>query len=307
MPSPNLVHRLSIEQRLEHPSLLQRLFGPPVVLGTIRKALQLTLRITALRGRGQLNALRPVIRLVRLGLPTLPSSFSGMRVLHLSDLHADAPIPLVNGIIDAVRGLAVDLCVLTGDYRFEASGPCGPACEAMAQILAAVEAPLGVFGVLGNHDSASMVERLGHAGAAILVNTSAEIRRGRERIHIVGVDDPAYFGCDDLAMALAAVPGGEFKILLAHSPEAAIEAAHAGIDLYLCGHTHGGQICLPWIGAVWMNARCPRQFTRGLWRHANMLGITSAGAGVSLVPARFHCPPEITVIELLRDRAPSYY
>ena len=299
VPSPSLLRRLAIEQGLERPRRFRRVLDRPEILRALRSVLQIALRITGLRERGRQNALRPVIRHLRLAFPTLPTAFAGIRILHLSDLHADIPIPLVDRVIERVRGLAVDLCLLTGDYRFEASGSCDRACEAMAKILAAVEAPLGVFGVLGNHDPAEMVGRLGQFGASILVNDTVEIRRGQESIHLVGVDDPHYYGCDDLTSALFGVPREAFKILLAHSPELASEASAARVNLYLCGHTHAGQICLPWIGPMWVNATCPRQFTRGSWKYLKMLGFTSAGVGCSLVPARFHCPPEIAVIELV--------
>ena len=76
------------------------------------------------------------------------------------------------------------------------------------------------------------------------------------------------------------------------------EAATSGIDLYLCGHTHGGQICLPWLGPVLVNARCRRRYVGGQWTYKNVQGYTSYGTGSSCVPVRFNCPPEIGVIEL---------
>src|SRR5438128_9232780 len=83
-----------------------------------------------------------------------------------------------------------------------------------------------------------------------------------------------------------------------HTPEMFGAAAEAGIDLYLTGHTHAGQICLPWLGPLVSHATCPRQYTYGHWQHGRMQGYTTAGAGCSLLPVRFHCPPEICVIEL---------
>jgi hypothetical protein len=83
-----------------------------------------------------------------------------------------------------------------------------------------------------------------------------------------------------------------------HTPEIIEAAALYGIDLYLCGHTHGGQICLPWIGPIIVNANCPRRFTQGVWRYKQVQGYTSAGVGTSGVPVRFFCPPEIALIEL---------
>ncbi len=97
--------------------------------------------------------------------------------------------------------------------------------------------------------------RLEDFGVRILVNQAAAIWRGRERLYLLGVDDAHYFGCNDLPAVLAQVPRPAFKILLAHSPEVALDASAAGVGFYLCGDTHGGQISLPWIGPVWRNAR----------------------------------------------------
>ncbi|MHC4946106.1 MAG: metallophosphoesterase, partial [Planctomycetota bacterium] len=93
-----------------------------------------------------------------------------------------------------------------------------------------------------------------------------------------------------------------FKVLAVHTPELFQEASDAGIDLYLCGHTHGGQICLPWIGPVLLNSHCPRRLTRGRWKQGSMQGYTSTGAGSSMVPLRFNCAPEIALIELKKGK-----
>ena len=130
------------------------------------------------------------------------------------------------------------------------------------------------------------------------------IVRGGTRRWIIGVDDPHHYGCDDLDGALEAVPANAFKVVLAHSPEMFDQAAAAGIHLYLCGHTHAGQIRLPWIGAPLLNADCPRAYAHGQWQHGAMLGYTSAGVGCSLLPVRYNCPPEIVLIELVKKRSP---
>jgi predicted MPP superfamily phosphohydrolase len=143
-------------------------------------------------------------------------------------------------------------------------------------------------------------------GVQVLVNDSVEVGSGAQAIRVIGVDDPHYYGCDDLAAALADVPADAFKVLLAHSPEMYEEAAQAGIHLYLCGHTHAGQIRLrvPFTGRLFAplkNADCPREYADGAWRHRTMQGYTSAGLGSSLLPVRYNCPPEIVIIELRRS------
>ena len=89
-------------------------------------------------------------------------------------------------------------------------------------------------------------------------------------------------------------------MLLSHTPELYRQAAHAGFDLMLCGHTHGGQICLPGGVPVLTNADCPRRYCAGRWRHHRMHGYTSRGTGVSMVDVRLNCPPEVTLHRLRR-------
>jgi predicted MPP superfamily phosphohydrolase len=78
------------------------------------------------------------------------------------------------------------------------------------------------------------------------------------------------------------------------------------MDLYLCGHTHGGQICLPWIGPPFLNARCRREYGSGEWRHNAMQGYTNRGIGTSTLPVRYNCPPEAAVITLRRKCGPPH-
>ena len=106
---------------------------------------------------------------------------------------------------------------------------------------------------------------------------------------------------DDLAQAFEGVPREAFVIFLAHSPEVYTEAAAKGADIYLCGHTHGGQIRLPGIGAVFTHSRAPRRISAGAWTHDGMLGYTSVGVGVSGIPVRFGTRGEVLRLTLRRD------
>jgi uncharacterized protein len=260
--------------------------------------LQPGLRFTGLRSRGEKNALTPVIREIRLGYDALPEGFCGFKILHLSDIHADGLAGLAECLSDSIRGLRVDLCVLTGDYRYAVSGTCHNVYPNMAKILSSVSARYGIMGILGNHDVSEEIPELERMGVRMLINEAHELRNGRDSAWVIGVDDPHYYGCDDLPMALRDVPRHAFKILLVHTPEIIDEAEQQGVHLYLCGHTHGGQICLPWLGPVFVNANCARKFARGVWKYGNLQGYTSPGVGTSGVPVRFFCPPEIGIIEL---------
>jgi hypothetical protein len=155
---------------------------------------------------------------------------------------------------------------------------------------------------LGNHDCIEMLPELEQAGVAMLVNDAQPLRRGKDSLWLVGVDDPHYYRCHDLELALRKRPATAFTVLLAHSPEIFREAASAGIRLYLCGHTHGGQICVPGLGSVFTHSRAPRRTAAGPWREGEMIGFTSRGAGASGLPLRFNCPGEIALLTLRQDR-----
>lgn len=257
------------------------------------------LRLAGLYRRGRANALRPVIRELRLEFPNLPCSLDGFRLLHLSDFHINGVDGLAEVLAESLAPLAVDLCVLTGDYRFDIGGPCDEVYRRMRHILSAVQSRYGVFGILGNHDCADIAIELETMGVQMLINEGAPVGPS-DPLWVVGVDDPHFFGCDDLRQAARDVPKDGFKLLLTHTPEMFGEAAAAGIDLYLSGHTHAGQIRLPGIGALLQMADCPRRYAFGYWRYQDMQGYTTAGVGCSMLPVRFGCPPEIVVIHLAR-------
>ncbi len=263
-----------------------------------RTVLQAIFRVAWLRSRGERNARNAIIKTVRFTFDSLPSAFCGFTILHLSDIHADGLTGLTESLSERLQALQVDLCVLTGDYRYKTHGPSHNVYPNMEKILAAINARYGIVGVLGNHDAAEKVPVLERLGVTMLVNQSLPLHHGGDTIWLVGLDDPHYYGCDDLPGALQGVPEETFKVLLVHTPELVAEAEAHGIDLYLCGHTHGGQICMPFLGPVISGANCPRRYVRGAWRHKRMQGYTSAGVGVSVVPVRFFCPPEIVVMEL---------
>ncbi len=269
-------------------------------LKILRRLLNGLLFLFRLRVRGERNARAPRLRRISIPLVGLPDAFEGYTLLHLSDLHLDGVAGLTKTLCGMLDGVTADLCVMTGDYRFEIDGPCGQACRETMEVLRHVSARDGVMAVLGNHDFLEEAETLGRAGVAMLMNRAIPLVRGGERLWVAGVDDPHYYGTDDLEAALLDVPKGDPVILLAHSPELFREAAASGVGLYLCGHTHGGQISLPFFGPPLVNANCPRRLASGLWREGEMAGHTSPGSGASLVPVRFFCPGEVTLISLTR-------
>jgi uncharacterized protein len=299
-----LARRLEIEKEFERTGKPFRRHHSRSTLEDyiIEPLLKLCLRATGLYGRGMRNALQPVVRNLLFEFPDLPSQFDGFQILHLSDLHIDALDGLPETIAALLGDVRPDVCLMTGDYRFGIEGSCTEAFAGMRTVLSSVSAEHGIFAILGNHDPCEMAPALQFMGAEMLVNDAAEISRGDESIWVLGVDDPYDFRCADLDQALREVPSDSFKVLLAHTPDLFAQASVAGVHLYLCGHTHAGQVRFPLIGSVIQNSDAPRAYTHGAWNHETMHGYTSAGLGCSLLPVRFNCPPEIVLIELRRAR-----
>jgi predicted MPP superfamily phosphohydrolase len=265
-------------------------------LTSSHRFIRAVLTAAGLYKRGLANAERVTVRRNRVVSAKLPCAFEGYTILHLSDLHVDMCPAAMERVRALVRDLSYDLCVLTGDYRAQTFGPFDEALAGMARVRDAIRGE--ALAVLGNHDTICMAPGLEEMGFALLLNESVAVERGGERIHIAGIDDAHYFRVDNIEKAGADIPQDAFAILLSHTPEIFRQAAHAGFDLLLAGHTHGGQICLPGGVAITLDSVLPRAFGAGAWKYHEMQGYTSVGAGSSVVPVRFNCPPEITLHSL---------
>jgi predicted MPP superfamily phosphohydrolase len=266
-------------------------------------AVEWTLKLSGLYWRGARNAAKVELVDNVARFPNLPEVFSGYTVLQISDLHTDMSMPAMARTAELVAGLQYDLCVLTGDYRGPTFGPHDHSMAGVAMVVEALRGP--VCGILGNHDTLLMVPALEKMGVHVLLNESFAIERGDARLHIAGVDDPHFYRADNIEKAAANIPSGEFAMLLAHSPEIYRQAAHAGFQMMLSGHTHGGQVCLPGGIPMTLSADLPRKLGSGPWRHHMLQGYTSRGAGTCLVPVRFNCPAEVTLHRLERGSETS--
>lgn len=258
------------------------------------------LRATGLLEQGRRGTMAYEVKEVEAAIKNLPPSFDGFRILQLSDLHIDGIPDGGEALGRLIETVICDVCVITGDYRFATFGDYQGALRGMTRLMASVRSPHGTFGILGNHDFIEMIPGLEAAGIQMLLNDAVPIERGGEFIWIVGLDDAHFYGAHDLYKPLSSIPDGHVKILLVHSPEIIPEAAEAGVSYYLCGHTHGGQICLPGRAPVWFNASCSRSYAAGSWRYGDMLGYTSPGTGSSGLAVRYFCPPEVTIHRLVR-------
>ena len=260
----------------------------------------LGLKIAQLYERGLGNA--QDIRVIEheVAFDNLPAAFDGYRLLHLTDPHIDSLPGIEDAISERIASLRYDACVLTGDYRFRAFGDYGNEVRLpLQQIMSNIYAPDGVYATLGNHDTHPAVELLESLGAHVLTNEHVTLRRGSAQITLSGIDDPHYYYTPHAVDALQQSEEG-FKIALVHSPELYQEAADNNYDLYLCGHTHGGQICLPTGIPILRNLRKGHHLVQGLWQERQMVGYTSTGCGVSGIPVRYFSRGEVTVFTLRR-------
>lgn len=263
-----------------------------------------TLRVLGLLERGRRNALDIRLTFHDFICPRLPAALSGLRVLHLSDLHIDVSTTFESVLIASIAQAGdYDVCVITGDLRFRTHGDSAPALAAMKRLRDSFQGR--VFLVLGNHDSLRWVPVLEDYGYETLINEALALQLKGEKFWIAGIDDAGFFGADDLAAAASDIPKEAFRLLLSHSPEIVRDQRISEFDLVLCGHSHGGQINLPGGWPLVTNARCARRYCRGRWRLGGTHGYTSLGAGTSLLDVRFNCPPEICVHRLLCPQAPS--
>jgi predicted MPP superfamily phosphohydrolase len=242
---------------------------------------------------------RPRVRRVELRFDDLPAAFDGYRIAQLSDVHCGpfAPEARVASWCRRASRLGADLVAVTGDLI--ASGTSH--VEAVARALGGLEAPDGVVACMGNHDyfgaGEPLVRALEHHGLSVLRNRTELVRRGDAALAVAGVDD-TWTGRAELPRALAGRPAGAFPILLAHDPDLFPEAARLGVRLTLSGHTHGGQIGVPFLARRWNLARLMTRFTAGLYRLGESVLYVNRGVGTSGPPIRVGVPAEITLFTL---------
>jgi len=247
--------------------------------------------------RGCDNAFNLAFRQMDLLLPSLDEALDGYGILHLSDLHLDGMDELAERIIALLPTEPVDLCVITGDFGLGADSWDSRTLKSLAGIIESISSRDGIIGVLGNHDSASMVPALESIGIRMLINESMQIERGPGQMTLIGTDDVHFYYTPAAVEALGKACEG-FSIALVHSPELYAEACEAGVDLYLCGHTHGGQVCLPGGKGIVRNLCRGQRFYKGHWHHGRMQGVTHCGVGTSGLPIRFNSRGELLYLRL---------
>lgn len=253
-----------------------------------------------LHHRGRRNALDVQLVTRSVWFPNLPEAFDGYRILHLSDTHLDCMPELAEVAADLLAGTEVDLLVVTGDVHGNHRRPLSASTRPLAVLLQGVQVRDRRLAILGNHDPADMAEALEALGFEVLLNQSITLGRQDQHVVVTGLDDVHRFFTPDALNAFQNAPEG-FRVALVHSAEVADHAAAEGYALYLCGHTHGGQICLPGGRPIFTHLRRCKYATVGAWRCGNMVGYTNRGLGVSDIPMRLNCRAEVSLITLRRS------
>lgn len=265
-------------------------------------ALAIMLRMMGLYPRGIRNALDIGVERLDLWFSGLPEAFDGYKILHISDTHFDVLEGTFESLCRTVSSEIVDLCVITGDYCDYSSTPLEFTVETVRSVCEKINSNDGFVSVLGNHDSIHLVDSLEKLGIHVLANETITLQREGSSIHLTGVDDIHTF-CTPDSIKVLRKTGLGFKILLVHSAEIADLAANAGYALYLTGHSHGGQVCLPGGYPLFTGLRKFRSHFRGIWRQGKMIGYTSPGIGVSNIPVRYNAPAKVAVLTLHRDES----
>jgi len=233
----------------------------------------------------------------RIQLRRLPKAFTGFRIVQLSDVHHGpfSSCEQIERAVETANRLKPDIVALTGDYisrEREYAAPC-------AEMLGRLRARHGVYAVLGNHDhwtDAALITDLFRAeGIHVLINEGMRFEYRGSAFWLAGVDD-TMVGLEDIPLALAGAREDEIKLLLAHNPIVLRRAARAGVDLVLSGHTHGGQVALRSEKSA--SGRPRRRLLKGLGRQGQTQIYVNRGLGTVVLPIRYGCPPEVSLLEL---------
>ncbi len=262
---------------------------------------------------GEIERHRIEVTEQKIALRGLPAALDGFRIAQLSDIHMNEftePF-FLRRVVERVNSLRADAVLLTGDYVSYGIGSRRYALGAAwqcAELLRELQCRQ-IYASLGNHDvaigSREVTEALTSNGILVLNNSYLPVERGSGRFWLAGVDDPV-LGQPRVELAIPAVIrnlANEPVILLCHAPDFADDLlrhpAGSAVGLMLSGHTHGGQIRLPLMGALLTN-RLGRKYEQGVFRLGGMQLYVNRGIGTSALPLRLDCLPEITVLTLRR-------
>lgn len=261
------------------------------------KLIEIPFRISVLDQYCRKRAVNVGLSQVEIQSESLPKEFDGFRIIHMSDFHFELIPEIVDPLTKLLRTLPADIAVLTGDYQDDPALSPDVVAPMFSELMTSLSGVDRTFAILGNHDSTSSVDMLTAHGAEVLLNEVAYVERGDARISITGLDDVFWF-YNPRAMAILRQDKKLFQVLAVHSPDLYLPAAQLGYNLYLAGHTHGGQVCLPGGIPIMTHMGNHRHVSKGRWQQGEMVGYTTNGVGVSSIPLRVNCDPEVVLITL---------
>lgn len=231
----------------------------------------------------------------------LPSRFDGFRITQLTDIHHSRIVSIhqVRKVVELAQQTNPDMFVLTGDFTTTYRRFIGPCAEALGQL----RAPEGVWAVLGNHDHYTGAELTTRAlesnNIVVMNNSNSVITRGPDKLQLAGIDDWTW-NATDWRRAFAGLSEKSPTILLSHQPRVLEFPETEKVSLILSGHTHGGQIDIPFLGAPARFATKDLRYAHGLFRRDSTQLYVSSGTGVIGLPVRLGVRPEIAVLRLRR-------
>jgi predicted MPP superfamily phosphohydrolase len=245
------------------------------------------------------------LNLVRLPVAGLPPALEGLRIGHLSDLHVGAPSlnarALARGV-ELIQRAEPDLVVISGDLRARRSGD-----AALRRSLSRLEAPLGAFAVLGNHDHAdghdpfadgAALSELEGTPVRILSDEAVSLTRGGARILVGGIAPRTFEDDPDARGAELVDPAADLRVLACHFPRILDRLQPGEWQVVLTGHLHGGQLCIPYPGGRFRLAHLSRDYLEGVYVRQGTAMHLSRGLGTTFVPFRFAARPEVTLLQL---------
>lgn len=239
----------------------------------------------------------------RIWLDPLPTAFSGLRIVQISDIHHGLFLPKewLSEAVQQANRLNPDIIALTGDFVTYSRRNIGPAAE----ILGRLRARYGVYAVLGNHDfrvdADAVTLALSRQRIDVLRNRHVSLGFGGASLYLAGVDDYGYGA--DLRRTVRGIPPDAATVLLAHNPRIIRLASRHSVSLVLSGHTHGGQVNIPLLGTVYGRSPERLRYKIGWDRLGTTQIYVSRGIGTIVLPWRLRCPAEITHLELLQGAA----
>lgn len=257
-----------------------------------------------------------LIEAIDLPVVRLPERLDGLRIAHLTDLHARRPRQRLERLALALVARRLDLVFLTGDYMTD-PGDEAAAAEALRRLVAPLKPVLGTFGVFGNHDTREFVDAVQDLPVHWLRDEAARVVHEGHPIDLLGLDMIRRQEPDPVNLLIHegeahaereadndAEPA-KVRLMLSHDARYVVTAADMEIDLVFSGHTHGGQVRLPGARPLFNSSQLPLSLTSGIFRHRDTLAVVARGVGESGLPVRVFCPPHVPIYTLRKRSLPG--